>query len=98
MAKNIKPLYDKVLIQRVESETTTVGGIIIPDSAQEKTQIGIVKAIGQGKFNSDGKLRPLNVKVGDNVLFGKFSGTEIKLEDQEYLIIREEEILGIVTN
>ncbi len=97
MAKNIKPLHDKVLIQRVENETTSAGGIIIPDSAQEKTQIGIVKAVGQGKFNSDGTLRPLNVKAGDSVLFGKFSGTEIKLEGQEYLIIREEEILGIVS-
>ena len=97
MAKNIKPLHDKVLIQRVENETTSAGGIIIPDSAQEKTQIGVVKAVGQGKFNNDGTLRPLNVKAGDSVLFGKFSGTEIKLEGQEYLIIREEEILGIVS-
>ncbi len=98
MAKSIKPLHDKILIQRVESETTSSGGIIIPDSAQEKTQIGIVKAVGQGKFNNDGTLRSLNVKVGDSVLFGKFSGTEVELEGQEYLIIREEEILGIVTN
>ncbi|MBD3272852.1 co-chaperone GroES [Candidatus Dependentiae bacterium] len=96
MAKNIKPLYDKVLIQRVENETTSAGGIIIPDSAQEKTQIGIVKSVGQGKFDNQGNLRPLNVKEGDKVLFGKFSGTDIKLEGQEYLIIREDEILGII--
>lgn len=97
MAKNIKPLYDKVLIQRVASEQTSAGGIIIPDSAQEKTQIGIVKAAGSGKINSDGSLRPLIVKVGDSVLFGKFSGTEIKLEGEDYLIIREDEILGVVS-
>lgn len=96
MAKSIKPLYDKILIQRIENKTTSAGGIIIPDSAQEKTQIGIVKAVGSGKFNSDGTLRPLQVKESDQVLFGKFSGTEINLEGQEYLIIREDEILGII--
>ncbi|MFH1461341.1 MAG: co-chaperone GroES [bacterium] len=96
MKKNIKPLYDKVLIQRVESESTSSGGIIIPDSAQEKTQIGLVKAVGQGKVNNDGILKPLIVKEGDSVLFGKYSGTEIKLDGQEYLIIREDELLGII--
>ncbi|MBU4270119.1 co-chaperone GroES [Candidatus Dependentiae bacterium] len=96
MIKNIKPLYDKVLIKRVENESVSAGGIIIPDSAQEKTQIGLVKAVGTGKVNNDGSIRSLNVKTGDKVLFGKFSGTEIKLESEEYLIIREEEILAIV--
>ncbi len=96
MIKNIKPLYDKVLIKRVENESVSAGGIIIPDSAQEKTQIGLVKAVGTGKINNDGSIRSLNVKNGDKVLFGKFSGTEIKLESEEYLIIREEEILAIV--
>lgn len=97
MAENIKPLYDKVLIQRVASEQKSAGGIIIPDSAQEKTQIGLVKATGSGKINSDGSLRHLIVKVGDRVLFGKFSGTEIKFENEDYLIIREDEILGIIS-
>ena len=96
MTKNIKPLYDKVLIKRVENEQTSAGGIIIPDTAQEKTQIGVVKAVGQGKVSNDGSLKPLNVKVGDNVLFGKYSGTEISFDGEEYLIIREEEILGII--
>ncbi len=96
MTKNIKPLYDKVLIKRVENESTTSGGIIIPDSAQEKTQIGLVMAIGTGKVNNDGSVRALNVKVNDKVLFGKFSGTDIKLDSEELLIIREDEILAIV--
>lgn len=96
MTKNIKPLYDKVLIKRVENESTTSGGIIIPDSAQEKTQIGVVKAVGTGKVNNDGSVRALNVKTGDKVLFGKFSGTDIKIDGEELLIIREEEILAIV--
>lgn len=96
MAKNIKPLYDKVLIKRVENEAISAGGIIIPDSAQEKTQIGLVKSVGTGKVNNDGSVRPLNVKSGDKVIFGKFSGTEIKLENEEFLIIREDEILGIL--
>ncbi|KKP24227.1 MAG: 10 kDa chaperonin [candidate division TM6 bacterium GW2011_GWF2_28_16] len=96
MTKNIKPLHDKVLIKRVENESTTSGGIIIPDSAQEKTQIGVVKAVGTGKINNDGSVRALNVKTGDKVLFGKFSGTDIKIDGQELLIIREDEILAIV--
>jgi chaperonin GroES len=96
MAVKVKPLYDRVLVKRIESEQVSTGGIIIPDTAQEKTQIGIVEAVGQGKILADGKIRPLNVKVGDKVIFGKYSGTEFKFEGQEYLISREEELLGIV--
>lgn len=96
MAEKLKPLYDRLLIQRVESETTSAGGIIIPDTAQEKTQIGVVKAAGDGKLANDGSIRPLKVKKGDKVLFGKYSGTEVKLDGEEYLILREDEVLGIV--
>ncbi len=92
----IKPLYDRILVKRVEEEEKTAGGIIIPDTAKEKTQIGEVSAVGEGKVVQDGSLRPLKIKVGDKVLFGKFSGTEIQFENEEYLILREEEVLGIV--
>ena len=94
----IKPLYDRVLVKRLESEQKTAGGIIIPDTAQEKTQYGAVIATGEGKLINDGSVRPLQVKAGDKVLFGKFSGTEVKLEGEEYLILREEEILGCFEN
>lgn len=96
MAIKVKPLYDRILVKRVENEQKSAGGIIIPDTAQEKTQIGIVEAVGEGKLLSDGKIRPLMVKVGDKVIFGKYSGTEFKFEGQEYLISREEELLGII--
>lgn len=96
MAVKIKPLYDRILVKRIESEQMSAGGIIIPDTAQEKTQIGLVEAVGEGKLLADGKIRPLNVKVGDKVIFGKYSGTEFKFDGQEYLISREEELLGIV--
>ncbi|MFH1254809.1 MAG: co-chaperone GroES [bacterium] len=96
MAVKIKPLYDRILVKRIESEQKSAGGIIIPDTAQEKTQIGVVEAVGEGKLLADGKIRPLNVKVGDKVIFGKYSGTEFKFDGQEYLISREEELLGIV--
>ena len=96
MAAKIKPLYDRVLVKRIESEQKSAGGIIIPDTAQEKTQIGVVEAVGEGKLLADGKIRPLNVTVGDKVIFGKYSGTEFKFDGQEYLISREEELLGIV--
>lgn len=96
MAIKIKPFYDKVLVKRVESEQKSAGGIIIPDSAQEKTQIGIVEAVGDGKLLADGSLRPLKVKAGDKVVFGKYSGTEIKFDGEEYLITKEEELLGII--
>ncbi|HBS47997.1 TPA: co-chaperone GroES [Candidatus Dependentiae bacterium] len=97
MAKKISPLYDRVLVQRIEDEETTSSGIIIPDTAKEKTQIAEVKAIGNGKITNDGSIKALTVKVGDKIIFGKYSGTEIKLEGQEYLILKEEEILGIVS-
>ncbi len=96
MAVKIKPLYDRILVKRIESEQKSAGGIIIPDTAQEKTQIGVVEAVGEGKLLADGKVRPLNVKVGDKVIFGKYSGTEFKFDGQEYLISREEELLGII--
>ena len=90
----IRPLYDRVLVQRLESEQTSAGGIIIPDTAQEKTQYGTVVAAGEGKLLNDGTVRALKVTKGDRVLFGKFSGTEVKLAGDEFLILREEEILG----
>ena len=95
MSEKITPLYDRVLVERVESEQTSAGGIIIPDTAQEKTQIGTVQSVGEGKVNNDGSIRPLKVKKGDKVLFGKYSGTEIKIGGQELLILKEDEILGI---
>ena len=82
MAVKIKPLYDRILVKRIESEQMSAGGIIIPDTAQEKTQIGLVEAVGEGKILADGKIRPLNVKVGDKVIFGKYSGTEFKFDGQ----------------
>jgi len=97
MAAAIKPLYDRVLITRVENEQVSAGGIIIPDTAQEKTQVGAVVEVGEGKLMTDGSIRPLQIKKGDKVIFGKYSGTEVKLGSVEYLILREEEILGIVT-
>ena len=96
MAEKITPLYDRVLLKRLESEQTSAGGIIIPDTAQEKTQIGTIQAVGEGKINADGSIRKLKVKKGDKVLFGKYSGTEIKVGGEEHLILKEDEILGIV--
>ena len=93
---NLQPLFDRVLIKRVESEQTSPGGIIIPDTAQEKTQAGSVIAIGKGKVLADGSLRPPQVKVGDKILFGKFSGTDVKLGGEELLILKEDEILGLL--
>ena len=90
----IKPLYDRVLVKRLESEQVSSGGIFIPDTAQEKTQYGTIVETGEGKLLTDGSVRSLKVKAGDKVLFGKFSGTEVKLEGEEYLILREEELLG----
>ena len=96
MSKKIVPLYDKVIVKRVDGEETTTGGIIIPDTAKEKTQIGEVIAAGNGKIANDGSIRALTVKAGDKILFGKYSGTEVKFEGQEYLILKEDEILGII--
>ena len=92
----IRPLQDRVLVKRVEEEEKTQGGIIIPDTAKEKPQQGIVVAAGPGKANEDGKVRPLDVKKGDKVLFGKYSGSEVELDGEEHLIIREEDILAIM--
>ena len=92
-----RPLYDRLLLQRLEEGEQKIGGIIIPDSAKEKPQQGRVIAVGKGKIDKDGKVTPLDVKEGDTVLFGKYSGQEIKLEGEEYLIMREEEILGVLT-
>jgi len=92
----IKPLHDRVLVLRIEEEEKTSGGIIIPDTAKEKPQEGRVVAVGAGNIDDDGKRAPLGVKKGDLVLFGKYAGTEIKIDGVEHLIMREEDILGIV--
>ena len=92
----IRPLQDRVIVKRLEEEEKTKGGIIIPDTAKEKPQEGKVIAVGKGKITEDGKLIPLDVKVGDKILFGKYSGTEIKIEGEEHLIMREEDILGVI--
>jgi chaperonin GroES len=92
----VKPLHDRILIKRVEEKETVKGGIIIPDTAKEKPQEGEVIAVGGGKKTEEGKVIPLDVKAGDRILFGKYSGTEIKIDDVEYLIIREDEVLGII--
>jgi chaperonin GroES len=93
MINKMRPLYDRILVKRREHEETTAGGIIIPDTAQERTQTGTVVAVGQGRLVQDGTIRPLTVKVGDVVFFGKFSGTEA---DKEHLILKEDEVLGVV--
>ena len=92
----VRPLHDRILIKRVEEKESIKGGIIIPDSAKEKPQEGEVIAAGNGKKTEEGKVIPLDVKAGDRILFGKYSGTEIKLDDQEYLILREDEVLGVL--
>ena len=93
---NIRPLYDRIVVKRIDEKETTRNGIIIPDSAQEKPQEGEVLAVGRGKRMEDGQLAPLDVKVGDHVLFGKYSGTETKLVGTEYVIMREDDVLGIL--
>ena len=92
----VRPLHDRLLIKRIEEKETVKGGIIIPDSAKEKPQEGEVIAVGKGKKKEDGKVIPLDVKSGDRILFGKYSGTEIKIEEHEYLILREDEVLGVI--
>lgn len=92
----LKPLHDRILVQRVEEESKTKGGIIIPDTAKEKPAEGKVMAVGNGRLGEDGKVIPLEVKAGDRVLFGKYSGTEVKIEGEEYLIMREDDVLGII--
>ena len=96
VATTFTPLHDRILVRRLEEGETVRGGIIIPDSAKEKPQEGEVISVGKGKSNDEGKVFPLDVKAGDNVLFGKYSGTEIKLDGEEFLIMREEEVLGIL--
>ena len=97
MATTIRPLHDRVLIKRLDEQEQLRGGIIIPDTAKEKPQQGEVIAVGEGKFREDGTRQPLDVQAGDRVLFGKYSGSEVKIDDEEYLIMREDEILGVFT-
>ena len=94
--KKIRPLQDRILVKRLEEKETKKGGIIIPDTAKEKPQEGEVIAVGPGKVTDDGKRQPMEVKAGDKILFGKYSGSEVKLGDEEYLIMREEDVLGIL--
>ena len=96
MAMKIRPLHDRILVRRLEEQETVRGGIIIPDTAKEKPQEGKVVAVGGGKVGDDGKRIPLDVKAGDKILFGKYSGSEVKIEDDEYLILREEDVLAIL--
>jgi chaperonin GroES len=93
---NVRPLRDRVLVTRLEEQEQRSGGIIIPDTAKEKPQQGKVVAAGSGRVNDKGVVQPLDIQVGDTVLFGKYSGTEIKIEGQDYLILREDEVLGVV--
>ena len=97
MTTNIQPLHDRVIVKRIDEGEQVSGGIIIPDSAKEKPQEGEVIAAGQGKYREDGSRQPLDVHAGDRVLFGKYGGAEIKVNGQELLIMREDEILGIIT-
>ena len=93
---NVRPLHDRIIVQRTEEGESIRGGIIIPDSAKEKPQQGEVISVGKGKSNDEGKVFPLDVKAGDSILFGKYSGTEIKLDGEDFIIMREEEVLGIL--
>jgi chaperonin GroES len=93
---NIRPLHDRVVIRRLEEERTTAGGIVIPDTATEKPIQGEVIAVGKGKILDNGEQRPLDVKVGDRVLFGKYSGTEVKLDGKDFLVMREDDIMGVI--
>ena len=92
----VKPLYDRLIVKRIEEKEQRRGGIIIPDTAKEKPMEGKVIAVGSGKTEKDGKRTPLEVKVGDRVLFGKYAGTEVKIDDKEHVILREDEVLGII--
>jgi len=94
--KKIRPLHDRVIVRRLEEERKSAGGIVIPDSAKEKPVQGEVIAVGTGKIMEDGKVRPLDVKAGDKILFGKYSGTEVRIGDEELLVMREEDIMGVV--
>lgn len=92
----IRPLHDRVLVRRLEENERTAGGIYIPDTAKEKPSRGQIVAIGKGKLMENGETRPLDVKVGDTVLFGKYAGTEVKVADQDYLVMREDDIMGVI--
>ena len=92
----IRPLHDRVIVKRVEEERTSPGGIVIPDTAAEKPVQGKVVAVGKGKILEDGQVRPLDVKVGDKILFGKYSGTEVKIEGEDLVVMREEEIMAVI--
>jgi len=92
----IRPLHDRILVKRIEEQETKKGSIIIPDTAKEKPQEGKVIAVGAGKINDEGKKIPLDVKAGDRILFGKYAGSEVKVDDEEYLILREEDVLGVI--
>ena len=92
---NIRPLHDRVIVKRWDEDTTSAGGIVIPDSATEKPSKGEIIAVGNGKITEAGEVRALDVKVGDKVLFGKYSGTEVKVEDDEYLVMREDDIMAV---
>jgi chaperonin GroES len=93
---NIRPLHDRVIVRRKEEETTTAGGIVLPGSATEKPMQGEVLAVGKGKILESGDVRPMDLQVGDTVLFGKYSGTEVKMGDDELLVMREEDIMGVI--
>lgn len=93
---NFRPLHDRILVQRLESEEKTKGGIIIPDTAKEKPQQGKVVNVGKGRVSDDGKVHPLDVKAGEKILFSKYAGTEVKMEGLEFIIMREDDVLGIV--
>ncbi len=93
---NLRPLQDRIIVKRLEEENKTSGGIYIPDTAKEKPQKGEIIAVGKGKLTEDGKVLPIDVKVGDTVLFGKYAGTEIKIDGVDYLIMREDDILGVI--
>jgi chaperonin GroES len=97
MTTTIRPLHDRIIVKRLDEQEQMRGGIIIPDTAKEKPQQGKVIAAGEGKFRDDGTRQPLDVKAGDRVLFGKYSGSEVKIDGEEYLIMREDEILGVFT-
>jgi len=92
----VKPLYDRLIVKRIEEKEVKTGGIIIPDTAKEKPMEGKVVAVGKGRVEKDGTTIPLQVKVGDRILFGKYAGTEIKIEDKEHVILREDEVLGVI--
>lgn len=93
---NLRPLQDRIIVKRVEEETKTAGGLFIPETAKEKPQRGEIMAVGNGKKTEDGKVLPLDVKVGDVVLFGKYAGTEVKVDGEEYLMMREDDLLAVV--